>query len=83
MSYMAHQMSVCDCKKDIRKWSVEYIWGTPDFERYGQNEKRIKRYVKNVPIIYHITVCKIRVNVEVGTSKYPDRKSDVTCGCME
>lgn len=36
--------------------------GTPGFERYGQSGKRIKRYAKNVRIIYHITVCKIWVN---------------------
>ena len=42
--------------------SVGYNLGTPAFERYEQNEKRIKRYAENVRIIYHITVCKIRVN---------------------
>ena len=36
--------------------SVGYNLGTLAFGRYGQDEKRIKRYAKNVPIIYHITV---------------------------
>ena len=36
--------------------------GTPGFERYGQNERCIKGYAKNVRIIYHITVWNKRVN---------------------
>ena len=50
--------------------SVGYNLGTLAFGRYGQDEKRIKRYAKNVPIIYHITVWNKRVNEYTVEGKF-------------